>query len=529
MRNKNEIGNHCSYAAPFLVKVFWSFFMWFPLVISYVIIWYFPTATVYYNVILLSYLIIVTYLSHATCFIMGIKQKKVIRDFINNSQWVYNMKKKCVRSTDETIDSNQYHILHIVIIPVYKEQPSVVEQSIQILSKQHVPMIIGLALEERDHHSDTRYNHIIDKYEHHFIRIIKTIHPDGLENEIQGRASNCNFCVRYLVKYYEESNLKSSYPHVMITTCDADSVWCKNYFLYLNYLCIENGMNNFNSIVYTPSITNLKYFRSYDFLANWMSMARLWFFHGHFRFMGFVRCFITAFHIPLQLLKQIDYFDPEFSNDDTHLCNKVAILDKVDVSVKHVLLPCDNQTPTGTSLHHTFVLLWQQTIRWNLCVYDMYYLMHQLILNIRKIKRYQYFRTNKWKIVLQIMDNYENFFFYDMCFISNIIFWLVYFYHFHQYHQYYIVSYFFTYILPMSMIIQAILTIVFGLGMFTVLDDHTKGIPYYQTKQFIFLTGAIVFPYFVMWYQGINVFIAWLKTFRMLNSHAESAPKLGLN
>jgi hypothetical protein len=143
-------------------------------------------------------------------------------------------------------------------------------------------MIIGLALEERETNSDVKYNDIIDKYENEFLKIIKTIHPYGLKNEIVGKASNCNHCVQILNKYYEE-NLKDVYNYVMITSCDCDSIWCENYFLYLNYLCQINNLDHFDQIIYTPNITNLKNFQTNHILSNWMSVLRSIVTHGHFR------------------------------------------------------------------------------------------------------------------------------------------------------------------------------------------------------------------------------------------------------
>jgi hypothetical protein len=60
----------------------------------------------------------------------------------------------------------------------------------------------------------------------------------------------------------------------MITLCDCDSIWCKNYYLYLNYLYNENDLKFFNHIIYTPNITNLRDFQSNHIVSNWMSLVR---------------------------------------------------------------------------------------------------------------------------------------------------------------------------------------------------------------------------------------------------------------
>ncbi|CAF0877941.1 unnamed protein product [Rotaria sp. Silwood1] len=246
----------------------------------------------------------------------------------------------------------------MVIIPIFKEEPLIIDSTLKSLAEQNVSMIIGLALEEREIHSDIKYNNIIHKYENKFLKIIKTVHPDGLKNEVAGKASNCNYCIQILVKYYE-NNLKDFYNYVMITACDCDSIWCKDYFLYLNYLSMKNNLKYFNHIIYTPNITNLKNFYSNHILTNWMSILRLIATHGHFRCLGSIRCFTSEYHIPLKLLKKIDYWDSDLVHEDVHMCNKLAILEEKFLIVKSTFLPCDNQTPTSINL----VFAWIQTLK----------------------------------------------------------------------------------------------------------------------------------------------------------------------
>ncbi|CAF3378886.1 unnamed protein product [Rotaria socialis] len=109
-------------------------------------------------------------------------------------------------------------------------------------------LIIGIGLEERDINSDIKYNSIIHKYENKFLKIIKTIHPNRLENGVASKSSHCSYCAEILVKYYE-NNLKFFYNHAMITVCDCDSIWCQDYFLYLYYLSMKIDSKYFNHIV----------------------------------------------------------------------------------------------------------------------------------------------------------------------------------------------------------------------------------------------------------------------------------------
>ena len=364
-----------SHTVPLSIKIISSILMWFPIFISFITIYYFPRLTIIYN-ILLSFCIIITHLlMYATCIITFIKQRQIIFEFFNSSKWI-NIKQNFFLSQKHVIKNNIADILHIIIIPIYQEEPLILENNLNSLVKQNISMIIGLALEERENNSNIKYNDIIEKYQYQFINIVKTIHPINIPNEIMGKASNCNFCIRTLLNLYDENklNLTKSYDHIMISVCDCDSIWTNDYFLYLNYLCTKNNLENFNNIVYVPNISYFKHFQYSHMYSNWISIARSIGTHGHFYSLGYIRAFISEYHIPLSLLKKIDYWDSDLVHEDIHMRNKLAILDGQSVIFKQTFLPCDNQTPTNiNSLVQSISLIWNQTLRWNLFIYDLYY------------------------------------------------------------------------------------------------------------------------------------------------------------
>jgi hypothetical protein len=390
-------------------------------------------------------------------------------------------------------------------------------------------MIIGLALEERETNSDIKYNHLIEKYENHFLKILRTIHPYDLPNEIPGKASNCNYCARILTKYYEE-HLQDSYPYVMVTSCDCDSIWCKNYYSYLNYLCMKNDLKFFNHIVYSPNINYLRDFTSNHMVSNWMSVARMVAIHGHFRRLGSTRCFTSEYHVPLDLLKRIDYWDPDLIHEDVHMCNKLAILDEKLVLFKHTYLPCDNQTPTNIhSAYESFLLLWNQSLRWNLFVYDLYYLVHLLVLNISNRKCYEDFRSSSWKIIKQIVNNYENLFYYFLAPVSNNFFWMFYLNIFNHQSYNHLTFFLLDYIQPIFILLQIPLAALEILIILNTNDVTTQN-DFYSTKKYILLIlGFVPFPFLMLIFQGMNLTIAWIHTLKSSHSHSESAVKMIAN
>ena len=164
--------NSYSHIVPISIKIVCSIFMWFPLIVSFISLWYLPFITIH-------------------------KQWK---------SWQKNV--ECQQLSDSQ------DILHIVIIPVYREDPRILDDTLQSLAQQNVSMLIGIALEERESDREKKYEDIIRKYEKKFVKLITTIHPIDLPNEIRGKTSNCDYCARALVQYYE-NYLKDSYDYLM--------------------------------------------------------------------------------------------------------------------------------------------------------------------------------------------------------------------------------------------------------------------------------------------------------------------------
>lgn len=417
---EDNLGSH---RVPLGIKLICSLCIWFPVLISFFTLWFFPTTTVIYNLCISLYLFLNFLIMQGASFVAFIKQRAIIFGFFRSSKW---MKMKVAFIDNRREESNIADILHLIVIPIYQEDLSTIEATFRSLAEQQVSMLVGLALEERERNSETKYNTIIEKYQSRFVKIIKTIHPVGLKHEVPGKGSNSNYSARSLTAHYQE-HLSESYPHAMITSCDCDSTWCEDCFLYLNYLSTKNQLNRFDQIVYAPNITNLKHFRSSHFLTNWMSMTRTVGIQGHFRRFTFLRCFISEYHIPLKLMQMIDFWDTDIVHEDVHMSNKLAVLDKQTVLFEQTFLPCDNQTPTNpNSFSDSLRLLWRQCLRWNLFLNELYYLFHQYLLNRLDVQRYEHFRIDSAKLLRQLVSNYELLFFFFVAPLSNQVFWLVY-------------------------------------------------------------------------------------------------------
>ena len=494
--------------------------MWLPILISFISLWYFPFLTIIFNIIIYIYTIISFCLTYLSSLFVCLKQKQVLSHFFPSALWMR------LRETFRQERTSIEDILHIIVIPIYKEDLTILDATLRSLSEQNVSMMVGFALEEREIDSDTKYDSVINKYQRQFLAIIKTIHPMDLPNEIPGKASNCNYCLPTLVDYYEE-HYKTTYPYVMVTSCDCDTIWCEDYFLYLNYLCTKDGLTSFHRTTYVPVISNLENLEASHVVSNWMSIIRSISTHGHFRPVGSVRTFVSEYHVPLDLMKKIEYWDGDLVHEDIHTQNKLAILDDESVLFKQTYLPCDNQIPTDVhSAFRSLILLWNQSLRWNLFIYDLYYLFHLWLMNMCQKKSYEHFRGNSWKIMREIANNYENFFYFFIAPVFNQIFWIYYFCRFDHEPYDYLTDFLVNNVQSWFIIVQIILSIVYILAMFYSSAQTTKGKSYSGKKVILFIAGFLPFYFVVIIYQTLNLTVAWIYTLRSSNTHAESATKI---
>lgn len=118
-------------------------------------------------------------------------------------------------------------LVHLVIVPVYRESASVVEPALASLSSgsldasRHVVLV--LALEERSPEATVDgIESLASRYQDRFRRIITTRHPADVPGEVPGKASNEAFAARVAAGYLSSVGVSPS--EVLVTVIDADAV-----------------------------------------------------------------------------------------------------------------------------------------------------------------------------------------------------------------------------------------------------------------------------------------------------------------
>lgn len=134
-------------------------------------------------------------------------------------------------------------VVHLVVIPNYKEPESVLRQTLLALSqtKRSRALRVVLGCEEREEEAPGKAARLKEEFQDFFSQVIYTRHPKGLavqhqdgseDVEVPGKASNLRWAVFEGFKAVRERELIDE-EDVLVTICDADCLFHPYYFVHI--------------------------------------------------------------------------------------------------------------------------------------------------------------------------------------------------------------------------------------------------------------------------------------------------------
>jgi len=132
---------------------------------------------------------------------------------------------------------NWQKIYHLIFFATYKEGIDVVKPSFEALVNSDYPkkkMIVVLAGEERDKENFLKIAEEIKKnFSDKFFKLLITVHPKNLPDEIPGKGSNIHYAGKQAKKLIDD--LKIPYENIIVSSFDIDTCVHPKYFSYLTY------------------------------------------------------------------------------------------------------------------------------------------------------------------------------------------------------------------------------------------------------------------------------------------------------
>lgn len=133
-------------------------------------------------------------------------------------------------------DKSPKDIVHLVIVPMWKESYDVVAPTIKSLLDSHYDakkLILVIAHEARGGDvPEATAKRLVKEYGEQFLYATTTKHIDQ-PNEIVGKGGNVTWAARKMQSYFKKANIDPS--DVLVTTLDADNRPHPNYFAHLTY------------------------------------------------------------------------------------------------------------------------------------------------------------------------------------------------------------------------------------------------------------------------------------------------------
>jgi len=130
-------------------------------------------------------------------------------------------------------------VMHIILLPNYKENENMMMETLQVLSKSPMARTrtrVVLAMEAREGEGvKEKAERLVQKTSHLFADIFATYHPPDLPGEVAGKSSNTQWAYRAAMRRFEPIMLGCDFSRIFITVGDADTLWHPQYLSAVAY------------------------------------------------------------------------------------------------------------------------------------------------------------------------------------------------------------------------------------------------------------------------------------------------------
>ena len=152
------------------------------------------------------------------------------------SHWMDRTRQALLRS-DPLPAPSPDQVYHLVIFPVVRELPEVVEPGVQSLLAQDFPakrILLLLAVEDRaEAEVKAGAARLEATYRDRFLDVQVILHPDGLPGEARVKGANASYAARAAARWFTARGIP--FEHVVASCFDADTVVNPRYFSCLTY------------------------------------------------------------------------------------------------------------------------------------------------------------------------------------------------------------------------------------------------------------------------------------------------------
>lgn len=306
---------------------------------------------------------------------------------VNRTDWM--------KKTTELPDWQR--IEHLIFVPTYKEPLEVIRGTFNSLlgaNYPHEKFTIVLAGEERDRENFLENTRALeDEFGNKFKKILPTIHPSNLPDEIPGKGSNLHFAGARSQEYIDSLGL--NYDNVIVSSFDVDTCVHPEYFSYLTYLFLTNDKPTrtsyqpvalySNTIWDAPAPVRVAAFGTTFWLMTELARPeRLFTFSSH--------------SMSFRMLTDVGFWEKDIVTEDSRIFLQGFFRYHGDYSVTPMYLPVTMDTVYGETYWKYLIALYKQQRRWAWGVEHFPYMMSRFaadpLISARK----------KWKYIFNHLE-----------------------------------------------------------------------------------------------------------------------------
>ncbi|CAF3311343.1 unnamed protein product [Rotaria socialis] len=272
------------------------------------------------------------------------------------------------------------NIHHIVAISCYKEPIELIAQSIQTVANQtevhKITMIVSF--EERTPNKEEKCQLLKKQFgQCGFTRMLFTIHPYGLPNEIPGKCSNSNYGLRIGVQQMAIPDQETD--NILVTTCDADSKFPPQYIAALTHQYLKQNRPALTTIYQSPLFYNWK-LDGLSFFTRVIGLLRSMLMLG--ALIPFNINTMSIFSYSLSLAKKGNYIHPAYQMDDIICLIRWMGVTQRRLVISMIPVPVLSGPTSGETIEKEIIEWARQARRWTIGAAEVF---HYFVIKAKRI------------------------------------------------------------------------------------------------------------------------------------------------
>ncbi|MEN9557720.1 MAG: hypothetical protein RL141_89 [Candidatus Parcubacteria bacterium] len=283
--------------------------------------------------------------------------------FLLMAWWRYRKALKTDWMTLAQALPGESRIRHLIFLPTYKEDLSIVRETFRHILESSVPadrMVVCLAGEARD---ATRFTNIAEEIRREFgqafLHFAVTLHPEGLPDEIPGKGSNLHWAAHQMVPIIE--SLGISPDDLIVSSFDVDAIVHRQYFACVTHAYLTTP--NPTRCSYQPvALYNNNLWESAAPVRVAMFGTTFWLLTELARAEGMMT--FSSHSLSWRMLLDVGFWQKDIVSEDSRIFLQGLVRYHGDYQVIPIYLPVSMDSVSADRYHGSLIALYRQLRRW---------------------------------------------------------------------------------------------------------------------------------------------------------------------